>query len=170
MLFTLLFGTCTICHAIFHSQIIHSNLPPYECSDKITNEVSRKEENLNTNKTIIFTAINLAADILVIFINILSFLYTKFEVSCDRFCDFIQCKNCKKYKEEAINNHMRDVNINNNKNEIDENRNEYLSEKNNSFVIYKNKKEFNSTKYSDNNSENNVTRDLNKVIDSKSKI
>jgi hypothetical protein len=165
----LLFGACTICHAIFLSQIIHSDLPPYECSDKITNEISRKEY-LNTNKTIIFTAINLAADILVIFINILSFLYTKFEVSCDRFCDFIQCKNCKKYKEEAINNHMRDVNINNNKNEIDENRNEYLSEKNNNFVIYKNKKEFNSTKYNDHNSEHNVTRDLNKVIDSKSKM
>jgi hypothetical protein len=167
----LLFGACTICHIIFLSQIIHSDFPLYECSDKITNEISRKEY-LNTNKTIIFTAINLAADILVILIIIFIGLYPTFEYCCDRFCDLIQCKNCKIYKEKTNNNYMRDVNINNNKNKMDEKRkkNAYSSKENNDVVIYKNKNQYNSTKYSDNNTEHNVTQDLNKAIDSKSKI
>jgi hypothetical protein len=167
--YLLLFGTCTICHSIFLSQIIHSDLPPYECSDKITNEVLRKE-NLNTKKTIIFTAINLGADILIILINIFPFLFPKLGECCDSFFDFILCKNCKIYKEKTINNHMRDVNINNNKNKNDTERNTYSSEENNKVVKYKNKNQFNSPKYSDNNSDHNVTQDLNKDIDSKSKI
>ena len=165
--YLLLFSTCTICHSIFLSQIIHSDLPPYECSDKITNEIFRKE-NLNTKKTIIFTAINLGADILVILLNIFLFLYPKFELCCDSFCDFILCKNCKIYKEEKINNYMRNVNINNNKNKNE--RNIYLSEENNKVIKYKNKNQFNSPKYKDNNTDYNVTQDLNKNIDSKSKI
>lgn len=167
--YSLLFVACTICHIIFLSQIIHFDFPPYECSDKITNEVSRKE-NLNTNKTIIYTAVNLGADILVILIIIFISLYSKFEYICDSFCDFILCKNCKRYKVETINNNMRDININNIENKIDIKRNIYFSKENNKVITYKNKNQFNSPKYSDNNSEHNVTQDLNKAIDSKSKI
>jgi len=69
----------------FFSQIILSDLPSYECSDKITNEVSRKE-NLNTNKTIIYTAVNMAADILVILIIIFIVFYP------DSFAKYIKRK------------------------------------------------------------------------------
>ena len=63
---------------------------------------------------------------------------------------------------------MRNVNINNNKNKNE--RNIYLSEENNKVIKYKNKNQFNSPKYKDNNTDYNVTQDLNKNIDSKSKI
>ena len=65
---------------------------------------------------------------------------------------------------------MRDVNINNIENKIDVKRNIYFSKENNNVITYKNKNQFNSPKYSDNISEHNVTQDLNKAIDSKSKI
>ena len=112
----------------------------------------------------------MAADILVILIIIFIAFYPKFEDCCACFCDFILCKNCKIYKEETINNNMRDVNINNIENKIDVKRNIYFSKENNNVITYKNKNQFNSPKYSDNNTEHNVTQDLNKAIDSKSKI
>jgi len=43
MQYALLFGASTICYIIFLSQIIHSDLSLYEYNDKITDEISRKE-------------------------------------------------------------------------------------------------------------------------------
>ena len=59
----LLFMPCMICQIIFIMKIIKNDLF-YKCSDEITNEVLN-QENKNTKKTIIYTAINLVADILI---------------------------------------------------------------------------------------------------------
>ena len=166
ILYESLFGVCIICHAIFLSQIIHNDLPPYECSDEITNEVSR-QQSLNTKDTIIFTALNLAGDILVILINIFAFINFKYGIDWNKVCDFILCKNCKIYKEEAMDNNMRDVYINNNKNNNDGIK--HLNFSNNKFYIYTDKK-FNSQKNNENNSGQNISQDLNKPIDSKSNL
>ena len=144
--YSLIFVPCIICHSIFLSRIIQLDSGPYECSDNITNEVIRKE-TLNTKKTIIFTGINLGADILIILIIIFLFTYSKCQNFYDCICDFIKCKFRKKYKGETDNNNdMRDVNINNNKNKI---------------MTYK------SNSYS--NSEQEVSEDL-KDIGSKEKM
>ena len=60
--------TCIICQSVFIGRIIKYDLA-YHCSDEITNEVLRKE-NLNTKKSIKFTAINLGIDIFYILFNI----------------------------------------------------------------------------------------------------
>ena len=52
-----------ICHCVFIKKIIKNDLF-YECSDEITNEILN-QENKNTKKTIIYTAINLTADVLI---------------------------------------------------------------------------------------------------------
>ena len=59
----LLFFSCMICHCVFIKKIIKNDLF-YECSDEVTNEILN-QENKNTKKTIIYTAINLVPDILV---------------------------------------------------------------------------------------------------------
>ena len=63
---------CIICHAVFLGRMINNNLS-YNCSDDITNEVSRKE-NENTKISIKYTAVNLVMDLFILIFNILLFL------------------------------------------------------------------------------------------------
>ena len=63
---------CIICQSVFLGRIIIYDLS-YDCSDKITNEVLRLE-NLNTKKSIKYTAINLGLDIFYILFHIFSVL------------------------------------------------------------------------------------------------
>ena len=112
IIYSLLFLACIICHIVFFARIINNDFSNYECSDTITNEIIRTN-NLNTKKTILFTAINLAAEIIIIIFNIFPFLYPKLKncsfdcchscgkrikSCCHNFCNFIKsiCKNCKK--------------------------------------------------------------------------
>ena len=60
----LLFFICIICHSVFLGRIIYNDLS-YNCSDDLTNEVTRKE-NENTKKSILYTSINLGLDIFII--------------------------------------------------------------------------------------------------------
>ena len=59
-----------ICHAVFLGRIMHNDLS-YKCSDDITNEISKKE-NENTKKSILYTTINLGLNIFTFLINILT--------------------------------------------------------------------------------------------------
>ena len=63
---------CIICHAVFLGRMINNNLS-YDCSDDITNEVLRKE-NENTRKSIKYTAVNLGIDIFALLFNIILFI------------------------------------------------------------------------------------------------
>ena len=63
---------CIICQSVFLGRIIKYDLA-YDCSDEITNEVLRKE-NINTKKSIKYTAINLGFDIFYILFNIFAYL------------------------------------------------------------------------------------------------
>ena len=58
---------CIICHSVFIGRIIHNDLF-YDCSDSLTNEVLR-QENKNTKKTILWTAINLGGDVFFLVYN-----------------------------------------------------------------------------------------------------
>ena len=51
---------CIICQSVFLRIIIDYDLS-YDCSDKITNEILRKE-NLNNKNDIKYTAVNLGLD------------------------------------------------------------------------------------------------------------
>ena len=72
--------TCIICQSVFLGKIIYYNIS-YDCSDNETNEVL-KEGNLNTKKTIAFTAINLVLDILAILANTLPILIIYLKKKC----------------------------------------------------------------------------------------
>ena len=72
LLFFLLFFICTICHSVFLGRIIYNDLS-YNCSDDITNEVSKKE-NENTKTSILYTSINLGLDVFIILFNVLAIL------------------------------------------------------------------------------------------------
>lgn len=65
----LLLLICIICHSVFLGKIIYNDLS-YNCSDDITNEVSKKE-NQNTKASILYTSVNLGLDIFFILINVL---------------------------------------------------------------------------------------------------
>ena len=56
-----------ICHSVFIDRIIPNDLF-YDCSDYITNEVWR-QENKNTKKSILWTAINLGGDVFFLVYN-----------------------------------------------------------------------------------------------------
>ena len=73
--------TCMICHAVFLGKIISNNLS-YDCSDQFTNELI-KQENLNTQKTITYTAVNLVLDIIMILGNILPISIICFKQKCE---------------------------------------------------------------------------------------
>ena len=66
--------TCAISQCIFLGRMIKFDLS-YKCSDEITNEVIRKE-NINTKKSIIYTAVNLGLDYFYILFNIFSMIIT----------------------------------------------------------------------------------------------
>ena len=65
----LLLLACVISQSVFLGRIINSDLS-YDCSDDITNEVLRKE-NENTKKSIIYTGYNLGIDVFVFLTNAL---------------------------------------------------------------------------------------------------
>ena len=79
---------CAICHSVFLGRIIANDLS-YDCSDDITNEVLRKE-NENTKKSMIYTAANLGLDISLLFINIFSILIC-FVIDKCREIEFSSC-------------------------------------------------------------------------------
>ena len=98
--------TCIICQSVFLGKIIYYNIS-YDCSDNETNEVL-KEGNLNTKKTIAFTAINLVLDILAILANTLPILIICLKKKCEDSKIYILPMNEKpsiyeKYKANNIN-------------------------------------------------------------------
>ena len=72
IIYFLIFLITMIGQSIFLVRIIYNNVS-YNCSDAITNELFKKE-NENTKKTILYTAINLGLDIFIIFLNFLPIL------------------------------------------------------------------------------------------------
>jgi hypothetical protein len=69
----LTFIACMICSGVNLARMLYYNIS-YDCSDSITNEVFRKE-NQNTKIQILFTAINLGFDVFFIFIHILAIFF-----------------------------------------------------------------------------------------------
>ena len=67
-----LYLVCIICQSVFLGRIIKHDFD-YDCSDEITNEILRKE-NINTKKSIKYTAANLGIDIFFILFNIIFML------------------------------------------------------------------------------------------------
>ena len=101
---------CFICQSVFLGRMIKFDLS-YDCSDKITNEVIRKE-NINTQRSIKFTAINLAFDILYLLVNGINiYLYKCYSESKEELPKEIAINNHK------INDHMDKYNIENFKKE-----------------------------------------------------
>ena len=108
---------CIICQSIFLGRIIKYDLD-YDCSDDITNEVLR-QENINTKKSIKYTAINLGADIFYILFNVffVFIIYIKKNYNCD--CDW-KLKKEKKDKYKDNNNINKKISSNDsNKKPID---------------------------------------------------
>ena len=81
--------SCIICQSVFLRRIIDHDLS-YDCSDKITNEILRKE-NLNNKNDIKYTAVNLGLDCFFILYNLLAFLISiiidKVKWDCDTVSD-----------------------------------------------------------------------------------
>ena len=114
-----------ICHSVFLGRIMHNDLS-YKCSDEITNELLRKE-NENTKKSILYTTINLGLNIFTFLVNILTmvivYLFEKycsllFSDNKDNKSSSMMDKNFKpKEKEFKSNNinetHDREVVVNN---------------------------------------------------------
>ena len=86
-----------ICQSVFISAIIENNLF-YECSDDLTNELLN-HENKNTKKTIIYGAINLAADCLII----IPLLFLAIKIICEDGSTICAEKKSKPIKEPKIN-------------------------------------------------------------------
>ena len=72
IILSLLSLICIICQSVFLRRIIDYDLS-YDCSDKITNEVLRKE-NLNLKESIKYIAVNLGLDCFYILFNLIGFL------------------------------------------------------------------------------------------------
>ena len=104
----LLFFSCMICHCVFIKKIIKNDLF-YECSDEVTNEILN-QENKNTKKTIIYTAINLTADVLINIQLLIFLILVCKEESC--FCTHQE----KPPKIENLPNKHQGINENINKN------------------------------------------------------
>ena len=114
-----------ISHSVFLGSIMHNDLS-YKCSDEITNELLRKE-NENTKKSILYTTINLGLNIFTFLVNILTmvivYLFEKycsllFSDNKDNKSSSMIDKNFKpKEKEFKSNNinetHDREVVVNN---------------------------------------------------------
>ena len=79
---------CIICQAVFLGRIIKYDFS-YDCSDEITNEVLRLE-NLNTKKSIKYSAVNLGLDVFYILFNALPFLIVILWEKCSR-CELNLC-------------------------------------------------------------------------------
>lgn len=122
----LTFIACMICSSVNLVRMMYYSIS-YDCSDSITNEVFRKE-NQNTKIQILFTAINLGFDVFFIFIHILGIFFYKcydkikciFKCECcndcNCYCSCNCCSSCFKKKYEYNNNPKIDYNnYNNNK-------------------------------------------------------
>ena len=90
---------CIICQSVFLESIIKYDFS-YDCSDEITNEVSRLE-NLNTKKSIKYSAINLGADAFYILFNALAFLI----VILMKKCGSSKINSFRKNKDKKNDNH-----------------------------------------------------------------
>ena len=110
IIFILSFISFIICGSVFLGRMAQYNDLSYECRDSITNEVL-KESNSNTNKQIVYTAINLGIDILSIIFNIIAFTYEKIVYffkydfhCCSCNCDCVcPCKKKSKYAVSSSN-------------------------------------------------------------------
>ena len=99
---------CIICQSVFIGRMMKYDIS-YNCSDEITNEFFRKE-NENTKKGILYSAINLGSDIFIVLFNVLSILILCLANNCD-------CCQQKSGKNETENNNYNDdIKINNAKN------------------------------------------------------
>ena len=96
-LYLIFFIPFMICQSVFISAIIENNLF-YECSDDLTNELLN-HENKNTKKTIIYGAINLAADCLII----IPLLFLAIKIICEDGSTICAEKKSKPIKEPKIN-------------------------------------------------------------------
>ncbi len=76
-----LYLVCIICQSVFLGRIIKYDFD-YDCSDEITNEILRKE-NENTKKTIRYTAANLGIDIFFVLFNIIFLLIIYIKKNCN---------------------------------------------------------------------------------------
>ena len=132
-----------LCQAIFLGIIIKYNFS-YDCSDEITNEISRLE-SLNTKKSIKYSAINLGADAFYILFNAFSFLIVILEKKCGSNEKNLVSKN----KEKKNNNHknnkeqnkiginnfnkkpIREIIVQNKKSNIDEKSSDRINDNNN---------------------------------------
>jgi hypothetical protein len=94
----LLILSSLVCYVVFLLRIIRNDLS-YDCSDKITNELF-KIQNDNTKITILYSSINLGADLLSIILIILPLFYTCYEKCCkdclEDCCYYCKrsCKDC----------------------------------------------------------------------------
>ena len=106
-----------ICHSIFLGLMVKYSDLSYDCSDSITNEVL-KQNNSNTTKQIVFTAVNLGLDVLLILVNIIAFTYEKLYDFCKYDVCTYKC-NCgcvcpckKKYNNDALSSNEKNNNNN----------------------------------------------------------
>ena len=88
----LLILSSLVCYVVFLLRIIRNDLS-YDCSDKITNELF-KIQNDNTKITILYSLINLGADLLSSILIILS-LFVLLCIDCCKDC-CSSCKDCLK--------------------------------------------------------------------------
>ena len=114
-----------ISHSVFLGRIMHNDLS-YKCSDEITNELLRKE-NENTKKSILYTTINLGLNIFTFLVNILTmvivYLFEKYcsllfsdnkDNKSSSMMDKIFKPKEKEFKSDNINEtHDREVVVNN---------------------------------------------------------
>ena len=134
---TILILTFFICQSAFLGMIIHYNLS-YNCSDDITNELLRKE-NEKTKNNIIFIAINFGLDAFNLFIDLIYYL---------TYYIYIKCLN---YKNKKI--------IEQNRIEIEKRRNEVHAREIIVEKIINNMNEEESVRKFDANRENNINNE-----------
>ena len=104
-----LYLVCIICQSVFLGRIIKHDFD-YDCSDEITNEILRKE-NINTKKSIKYTAANLGIDIFFVLFNIIFMLILFIKNN------FFNVKKEEKTNSENNNNICKENTISNSKTE-----------------------------------------------------
>ena len=107
--------SCMICSSVNLVKMKYYSVS-YDCSDSITNEVFRKE-NQNTKILILYTAINLGFDVFFILIHILGYLYKKINCDCCYNCNCNWFCSC--FKKIFESNHESEDRNNNYNNKYD---------------------------------------------------
>ena len=165
---------CLIAEAVYLSRII-KNDTSYQCSDDITNELFKKE-NDNTGKSILYSWINLGLDIFIIVGNAIAItigiltdkkrddesksLKSTDKTSINNFFNSAR----KDFKsDDALNENVRDVVVNNNNyNNNNYNNNNYSNYNNyNSNYNYNNNNNYNTNYNSNNNYDSNYNNNNN---------